>query len=69
MLHSVFSDSDEDTASINVALDNFPTIAIFMSPQGQKSKKKKRNGKQLPKTYKSILDRDDTSCLAVVNFF
>jgi hypothetical protein len=40
-----------------------------MSPQGQKSKKKKRKGKQLPKTYKSILDRDDTSCLAVVNFF
>jgi len=61
--------SPEDHKCIHMAMDNYPTIAIFMSKvsshQGQKKRARHNNdGKQ-----KSILDDNSASCLAAVNYF
>ena len=56
--------ADEDHACINVAMDNYPTIAIFMAQVPDRGLKKR-------KKRKSILDVKDTSslhCLAAVNY-
>jgi hypothetical protein len=63
MLHLCFPEKD-DHSSINVAMNNFPCIAIFMACNDKKSWKRK-----LPKT-KSIFDYSETCCcLAVANYF
>ena len=67
MLHSSFS-SKEDHKCIDVAMDNFPMIAIFMAQVHDHDFKKKKNKKQ----HKSRFDVKDTSslhCLAAVNYF
>jgi hypothetical protein len=65
MLNHCFPEKN-DRSSIKIAMDNFPSIAIFMSPL-RGLKQKKRNQK-FHKT-KSILDYECTSCLAVLNYF
>jgi hypothetical protein len=66
MLLSSF-DSKEDHDCIDVAMNNFPTIAIFMTQAGDQDVKRK------PRRHrKSILDVKDTSllhCLAAANYF
>jgi hypothetical protein len=66
MLCSSF-ESEEDHLAIDVAMANFPTIAIFMSQVDDQDMRKKRK-----KLHKSILDVKDTSslhCLAAINYF
>jgi hypothetical protein len=67
MLHSSFS-SKEDHKCIDVAMDNFPMIAIFMAQIHDQDFKKKKNKKH----RRSMFDMKDTSqlqCLAAVNYF
>jgi hypothetical protein len=64
MLQSLFA-SKRDHKCIDVALDNFPTIAIFMAQVPEDGFKKRKNQR------KSILDVKDISslhCLAAVNY-
>jgi hypothetical protein len=58
--------SADDHECIHIAMDNYPTIAIFMSQQQGKKKRaqQKNDGKQ-----KSILDDNGASCFAAVNYF
>jgi hypothetical protein len=68
MLCSSF-ESEEDHKCIDVAMANFPTIAIFLSQVDHQDKKKKSHNK---KHRRSIFDMKDTSqlqCLAAVNYF
>ena len=60
MLHHCFPEK-KDRSSIMMAMDNFPSLAIFMSP--------KRNQKPRKTKITSILDHESTSCLAVLNYF
>ena len=63
--------ADEDHACINMAMDNYPTIAIFMC-QDLSQEKMHRIHKLKPPLRKSMLDLDDQSslhCLAAVNYF
>jgi hypothetical protein len=57
-----------DHHSIQMAMENYPTLAIFMSKFSCKAKMKwSRTGKKAQR--KSILDDKDVSCLAAVNYF
>jgi hypothetical protein len=67
MLCSSF-ESEEDHKCIDVAMDNFPMIAIFMAQIHDQDFKKKKNKKH----HRSMFDMKDTSqlqCLAAVNYF
>jgi hypothetical protein len=66
MLCSSFQGNDDHVAIADVAMANFPTIAIFMSQVDNKQKKKPKNHR------KSIFNVNDTSllkCLPTVNYF
>lgn len=62
LLYHCFSEP-KDRSSIRVAMDNFPSIAIFMAliPKEQKTK----HCKSKPS---SIFEHKSTSCLSVLNF-
>jgi len=60
MLHHCFPEK-KDRSSITTAMDNFPSLSIFMSP--------KRNQKPRKNKIASILDHECTTCLAVLNYF
>jgi hypothetical protein len=73
MVSSCFN-SKEDHHCIKVAMDKFPTIAIFMCQVLDQTQevKRKRNSTKKDHICKSILDVKDTSslhCLAAVNYF
>jgi len=76
MLYSSFP-SNEDRASIDVAMSVFPSIAIFMSqPHGSTRKRHQKEGHEQTKLrksrFESIFDVNGSSllqCLAVVVYF
>jgi hypothetical protein len=60
MLYLCFPE-ENDHSSIYVAMNNFPSIVIFMARQDKKSCQGKNK--------KSILDYDTCCCLSVANYF
>ena len=66
MLHHCFPEK-KDRSSITIAMNNFPSLAIFMAPLVS-SKQKKRNQKPRKTKITSIFDHESTSCLAVLNY-
>ena len=74
MVSSCF-ETKEDHKCINVAMYNYPTIAIFMCQvvdQKQELKRHRGNKKNEDQVRKSILDVKDSSslhCLAAVNYY
>ena len=67
MLHHCFPEK-KDRSSITTAMDNFPSLAIFMAPLVS-SKQKKINQKPRKTKITSIFDHESTSYLAVLNYF
>ena len=61
---------EEDHESICVAMENYPTMAIFMSRDDRvDTNKRKRARNSNNEKGKSILNTKDASCLAAVNYF
>ena len=71
MVSSCF-ETKEDRNCIKVAMDNYPTIAIFMCPvldQKQDMKRKRNNKDQVCKSILDVKDPSSLHCLAAVNYY
>ena len=69
MMKDCFDQVDNHN-SISMAMENYPTMAIFMSKvDGNDTTKKKRAQTNGNRKKRSILDTKNASCLAAVNYF
>jgi hypothetical protein len=69
MVSSCF-ETEEDHLCIKVAMDNYPTIAIFMCQSVQHELKRNRGkNKQVRKSILDVKDPSSLHCLAAVNYY